>query len=171
MQATLVSWLVAAMLSWTPNQGKSEERVALLQSIADDIVSVVYADAPVFRGRYARAHTALLVAAVGALESRFDPRIQQGKCRKGECDHGRAYCFMQIHPEGMSGEELIASQRKCFEVGLSMIRRALRLSGGRNIRSYTGETGEEAPGSEARMSLARNFLATHPPPAADEDFE
>lgn len=171
MQAALVSWLMAAIISWTPNQGKSGERMELLQSIADDIVSVVYSEAPVFHGRYSRAHTALLVASVGALESRFDPRIQQGKCRRGECDGGHAYCFMQIHPEGMSGQELIASQRTCFRVGLSMIRRALRRSGGKDIRSYTGETGEDAPGSEARMKLARDFLATHPPPVADEDFE
>jgi hypothetical protein len=172
MQATLVSWLVAAMLSWTPNQGKSEERTALLQSIAEDIVSVVYDDAPIFRGRYAHAHTALLVASVGALESRFEPRIQQGHCRKGECDGGHAYCYMQIHPEaGMTGAELIASQRTCFQVGLLMIRRALRLSGGKNLRAYTGETGEDAPSSSARMKLARDFLAAHPPPVADADFE
>jgi len=191
MQA-LVSWLVAAMLSWTPVQGDSPERLEQLDGVAKDIISVVYVDAerPLSKGPYARARTALLVASVASLESRFLPRIQRGECRKGECDDGHAVCFMQIHigrglellendarelspalpdREVVTARDILASQRACFHVGLHMLRRALRFSGGSNIRAYTGEVGEQAPKSEERIDQARGYYSKHPAPVADAD--
>jgi hypothetical protein len=191
MQA-LVSWLVAAMLSWTPVQGDSPERRAQLEGVAQDIISVVYVDEerPLSKGPYARAHTALLIASVAALESRFLARIQKGDCRKGECDDGHATCFLQIHMgrgleilendarevlpatperEVVTAQDLLASQRTCFHVGLHLLRRALRFSGGSDIRAYTGETGEQAPKSDERMEQALVYYRKHPSPVADAE--
>jgi len=188
MNSLIVSWLLAALLSWTPNQGKSEERTVKLTAIAKDIVDVVYSEPTTFKGPYAHAHMALLVGAVGARESRFEDRIQAGKCKKGECDGGHAFCYMQIHPntgieliedsreiapskDGFTGEDLLSSERTCIHVGAHMIRRALRFSGNSNLRAYTGEIGPEAPESGERFRLVREYLAKSPPPAKDADYE
>jgi hypothetical protein len=188
MQYLITSWLLTALLSWTPQQGKSPERVAKLTSIATDIVDIVYHEPTTFRGDYAHAHMALLVGAVGARESRYQDRIQAGSCKKGECDSGRAFCYMQIHPNygitiledereivpdrsGLSGADLLADERVCIHLGVHMIRRALRFSGNRDLRAYIGETGEETPESDARFKLVKDYLAKNPPPVRDADFE
>ena len=196
MQTTIVSWLLAALLSWTPNQGKSDARKEFLTSVAQDIVELAYSEPVPFKGPYAHAHMALLVASVGSLESRFEKRIQEGRCKHGECDGGHAFCFMQIHPD--AGIELLENrneitpsrssdrilgvnlltfdqdggqgQRTCLHVGLHMLRRALRFSGGKDIKAYTGETGEESPSSDARLGQVREWLSKHPPPVRDEDY-
>lgn len=188
MNSIIVSWLFAAILSWTPQQGKSDERIAKLSSIAEDIVDVVYHEPVTFRGNYAHAHMALLVAAVGARESRFIDRIQDGKCKRGECDSGRAFCYMQIHTnsgivivedereiapskDGFTGADLLADEKVCIHLGVHMIRRALRFSGNRDLRAYIGETGNTTPESDERFRMVKEYIAKNPPPVRDADFE
>jgi hypothetical protein len=182
-------WLLSALLSWTPAQGKSQERTDKLNSIATNIVDVTYHEPTTFRGPYAHAHMALLVGAVGARESRFEDRIQEGHCKRGECDGGHAYCYMQIHPysgielleddrefmhssRGFAGRDLLGADgvKECIHVGAHMIRRALRFSGNQNLRAYIGETGNENPESDERFRLVREYLAKNPPPMTDTDF-
>jgi hypothetical protein len=187
MNYLIVTWLLTALATWTPMQGKTEVRMAKLNSIAEDIISVVYAEPATFKGPYAHAKMALLVGAVGARESRFEDRIQAGKCKKGECDSGRAYCYMQIHPnsgieivegdreigystKGYAGKDLLESQSLCIHTGTHMIRRALKYSSGKDLRAYTGETGASAPESETRFQMVRDYLAKSPPPIADADY-
>jgi hypothetical protein len=187
MNSVIVSWLLTALLSWTPVEGKSDERVAKLTSIAEDIVDVVYHEPVTFKGPYGHAHMALLVGAVGARESRYQDRIQEGHCKPGECDGGRASCYMQIHvnsgielledgreidfgQSGFTADDLLNSQRDCIHVGVHMIRRALKFSGNKNLRAYTGETGEKSPESDARFKLVKDYLAKNPPPAIDVEF-
>ena len=188
MNSVIVSWLLTALLSWTPVEGKSDERVSKLTSIAEDIVDVVYHEPVTFKGAYAHAHMALLVGAVGARESRFRDRIQAGDCKRGECDSGRAFCYMQIHTnsglaileddrevvpskDGLTGADLLADEKVCIHLGVHLIRRALRFSGNRDLRAYIGETGETTPESDARFKLVREYLAKSPPPVKDADFE
>jgi hypothetical protein len=188
MHSLIAMWLLTALLSWTPLEGKSPERIAKLTAISEDIVDVVYHEPATFKGPYAHAHMALLVGAVGARESRFLDRIQEGKCKHGECDGGRAFCYMQIHPnsgiaivedereiapskDGLTGADLLADERVCIHLGVHMIRRALRFSGNRDLRAYIGETGETTPESDARFKLVREYLAKSPPPVKDADFE
>jgi hypothetical protein len=173
MHATLVAWLVSAILSWTPMEGKSQERIDQLTSIAEDIVDVVYDEKPAFHGPHALAHTALLLASIGSLETRFISRIQRGECKHGECDGGQAYCYLQIHtnaglellesnprevvgsPGGITGADLLADPRLCMHVGLHMLRYSLR--------AYS--TGDKA------FAQARDYLTLHPAPIADADVE
>lgn len=185
----IVSWLLTALLSWTPMQGKSEERTAKLTAIAENIVDVVYSEPTTFHGPYAHAHMALLVGAVGARESRFEDRIQEGHCKVKECDSGRAYCYMQIHPysgieiledgrefvhskTGLSGKDLLGDDgvKNCIHLGTHMIRRALKFSGNHNLRAYIGETGDETPESDERFKLVKEYLAKNPPPITDADY-
>jgi len=188
MHSLITMWLLTALLSWTPAQGKSDERVVKLTAIAEDIVDIVYHEPVTFKGPYAHAHMALLVGAVGARESRYEDRIQAGKCKPGECDGGHAFCYMQIHPnsgielledgreiapssDGLIGKDLLESQKVCLHLGTHMIRRALRFSGNQNLRAYTGEVGDDAPESERRFKLVKEYLAKSPPPVKDVDFD
>src|SRR6202142_1696989 len=183
MHSLIAMWLLNALLSWTPIEGKSPDRVAKLTAIAED----VYHEPATFKGPYAHAHMALLVGAVGARESRYQDRIQEGHCKPGECDGGRASCYMQIHvnsgielledgreigfgQSGFTADDLLNSQRDCIHVGVHMIRRALKFSGNKNLRAYTGETGEKSPESDARFKLVKDYLAKNPPPAIDVEF-
>src|ERR1700690_2327140 len=110
MNSVIVSWLLTALLSWTPVEGKSDERVSKLTSIAEDIVDVVYHEPVTFKGAYAHAHMALLVGAVGARESRYEDRIQAGKCKPGGFDGGHAVWYMQIHTN--SGLAILEDDRE-----------------------------------------------------------
>lgn len=191
MKATLmVYWLVAAMLQWTSGRAATPERVAYLDGVARQALTVAYDErTPVlYKGAYARSRSALLEASVGARESGFDPRIQAGLCRPGECDHGRAACFMQVHtevgivlsdagdwwfdakdPRAFHASDITASVPACFEVADHMLWRALHSSRGRDLCLYTGERGY-CPKGDVRMSAADDWFKTHPAPAADAEL-
>jgi len=79
--------LVAAMLVALPGQTPAH---------ADDIANAI---------AEAAAGDKLLAAelvTVGFFESGYLPRIQEGKCRKGECDNGRARTWWQFQRTSFS---------------------------------------------------------------------
>lgn len=117
-------------------QSQRQER---LQSIAEDLDAVLQEETPVFGGKLGRERTAFLILAVAAKESAFrrDVDLNLGRserARKGEEDHGKSYCLLQINlgagkvPVGdetmrsWTGEDLLKDRRKCFRVGLAMMR-------------------------------------------------
>lgn len=184
---TMILWLVAAMTAWT--HGRGPERQMELEAVASDIVTVAYdsAEPALYQGEQGRAKTALLLAAIAAMESGYRSEIQRGRCKEWECDRGHAYCYMQIHPERgivLDGEgwgyaqsgtplrvylggDLTASPEACFRVGLHMVRASLRAT--KTLRAYTGEWGEEAPKAEHRLRLAMLYWSRHPAPMMDVD--
>lgn len=192
MKATaMVYWLVAAMLQWTSGRPPTPERVAYLDGVARQALTVAYDNSTprLYKGAYARSRSALLEMAVGARESGFDPRIQSGHCREGECDHGSAACFMQVHteigivlsdagdwwfdakdPSAFHASDLTSSAISCFEVADHMLWRALHSSGGRNLCLYTGERGGVCPKGDLRMQAADDWLKAHAPPATDDEL-
>lgn len=181
MLETIVKYVVAAMLFWSPPSAhpdkNKEQLTAYYESIATDIVTVALdpEEPPVMKGAHPRRATSILLAALAAKESNFEPRIDLGKCLRHECDGGYAFSMWQIHPEigiklvgetfrhdrdGMKGPELIADRKKAVRVALHMARSSMKSTG--TLCFYTGEPYDDAPKAEVRLSLARSYLESHP---------
>jgi hypothetical protein len=100
--AFITAWLLTAISAWgaAPIPPSQQPRVDEVRSrVADSIIAVAYDadEAPLYQGSHGRARTALLLASIEALESRFLERILSGHCIKPECDNGRAWSGFQIH--------------------------------------------------------------------------
>jgi hypothetical protein len=176
---SLVTYLVAAMISWVPLYAQpSTESPATSQqhyeSIARDVASVVLDDAelPLFEGPDARAETALLMLSVASFESSYHVKVDEGGHRG---DNGRSYCLMQIHVgdgktrEGWTGSELISNRTLCFRAALHMLHasfnacRAFPLED--RLGAYaTGHCFLGANVSRSRVARARAYWLAHAPP-------
>jgi hypothetical protein len=114
----LITYILAAMLSWVPVRnltpyGESEDQAsARLRSIAEDIVTVAFdaSEPSVFARSDGRVKTALLHAAIASKETGFQKFVDDGSCnqtayvahadRRGNCDGGYAFSLWQIHVSG-----------------------------------------------------------------------
>jgi hypothetical protein len=186
--AQVVAWLSVAIATWVPNLD-----VSVRGRAAAEVVSVAYdpSEPPVFAGAQGRAKTAILIAVVASEESGFRTDVQAGHCRPGECDHGRASCWMQLHAGSgivLVGEtwrmaaraergvnvfkraDLVGEENEvsCLRVGVHMIRSSLAAYG--SLRGYTGERGRKAPVAEARMRAVRRFVDSNPAPWDDYEI-
>lgn len=184
--AKLAAWLASAMLAWTSNDHRPEHRETV-ERAAVEIARVVASEPPVFAGRDGAARTALLLASIGSLESGWREDVQAGKCRPGECDHGLAKCWMQVHPDAglvllrdggydylarrtkfVDGDRVVRAEdlldeETCLRAALHMARASIQRTGG--LREYTGEKIGADAKARTRLERARAWLRAHPPPA------
>ncbi len=78
------------------------------------------------------ARDAATLFAVGYFESGFQPRIQDGDCRKLECDRGQARGFWQMHAD-TAGQQVWADLLGMDHVDLGAVVAARKLRWGRRI--------------------------------------
>jgi len=176
---SLVTYLVAAMLSWVPlyahapHESAADARVRY-ESIARDVAAVVLdgGEQPLFGGASGRAETAVLMLSVASYESSFRKSVDDGT---GRGDHGLSYCLMQIRvgdgatAEGWSGPELIENRKLCFRAALHMLRGSFgvcrKLAVEDRLSAYaTGRCLPDVEISRSRVGRARAFWETHAPP-------
>ena len=176
---SLVSYLVAAMVSWVPVRSHAplespERTVERYEGIARDVAAVALDDheASLFDGPAGRTETALLMLSVASYESSFSAKVDDGR-RRG--DHGRSYCLMQIRigqgetHEGWNGAQLIADRKRCFRAALHILQ--VSFAACRNLRiddrlsAYaSGHCFADARVSRSRVMRARTWWEAHAPP-------
>jgi hypothetical protein len=116
--ALITAWLLVAIQAWgsAPIPPSQQPRVDEVRSrVADSIIAVAYDadEAPLYQGSHGRARTALLLASIAALESRYAENVITGHCYEWQCDrHGgvvQATGLMQIHA-GSYGIRLVGDR-------------------------------------------------------------
>lgn len=170
----MASWLLGAMVAWSPPEGHIKEGAdaarARYDSIAHDLAAVVMdpAEAPLFEGETGRAQTALLLASVASSESDFRKDVDTGKLRG---DSGRSWCVLQIQvfgktPQQWTGQDLIEDRKRCFRAGLSVLRESFKKCHGMPIEyrmsAYTSGSCWEEPLSKYRTRRALSFWKKKP---------
>ena len=123
LRATLVLYILKAMLSWVPLANHTapvspEHTLARYTSIAEDIADVVMdpTEAAVLPGQTGDkgiVGNGLLLAAIASLEGAYQEYVDDGSCndtkwrnahadilRMGGCDGGHAWTIWQIHTMG-----------------------------------------------------------------------
>lgn len=131
-------------------QETKEEALSRYESIANDIIQVVYnpKTTPLFTDANGRARTVSVILSVMLHESGFMRHVDFGLGRAGRGDHGQSWCSMQIKVgtgrtmkwnvkhdrpvlwndpkeeifEGYTGEELLANRQTCIAEGLKVLR-------------------------------------------------
>lgn len=185
-------WLVALITTLAPLDRASpdrefpgwtetvEERRARYVGIASDLEAFVFdpETKPAFGGDGGRARTAALLLAIAYHESGFAKDVDLGPCYRGlrgrssRCDSGMSACLLQIHlgngktPEGWTQADLFADRKKCFAVGLRLVRGSLgacrQLPLRDRLSAYaSGSCARGAEASRALMDLAER-LSTIP---------
>jgi hypothetical protein len=156
---TLIAWLLTFMVAVAPPTRKHwysyaketpEEALVRYQSIAEDIVSVLYNpdNLPLFVGSEGRARSAAVVLGVMFFEGGFRRDVDLGLGPMSRGDGGQSYCLMQIRVgkgrtttwnkalnrfgrwndsetdlvQGFTGPEMVQDRKKCIEAGYRMIR-------------------------------------------------
>jgi hypothetical protein len=170
----IISWLVAAMLSWTPAHEAERTRYT---EIASDLAAVVFdpAEEPLYAGDDGRARTALLLASIAAHESTFRADVEDGRARG---DGGSSWCFMQLHigagktVEGWTGKEVTSDRRLCFRAGLHVARESFRMCAGfpatEKLSAYaSGQCGRSV---ESRAMVSRELAYFQRHPMSDTHF-
>jgi hypothetical protein len=155
----VLAWILAFMVSVAPPGRKTyyveaqetrEEAMARYESIAEDLVEVVYdpATTPLFRGSNGRSRTVSVMLAIMLYESGFGRNVDYGVGKYARGDRGNSWCMMQLNIgsgktlrwnvkhdrrarygdppeeifEGYTGEEMVKDRRKCFREGLKVLR-------------------------------------------------
>ncbi len=154
-----IAWIVSFIIAVAPPsrpqfipdaKETQEEALARYESIAHDVVDVVYSDPspPLFTGPNGRAREVALVLAVMFHESGFRRDVDYGLGKVARGDSGRSYCLMQVQvgggrttswnrvknrfalpsdPKddvvaGWSGPDMVQERKKCIEAGLRLVR-------------------------------------------------
>ena len=136
---TLSAWLLSMMLATVPpgtsrgeharetaKQGKA--RYALIAN-AMAKVALDPKEQPLFKGKDARAMTALLMLTISLHESHWRRDVDLGLGKQARRKYS---CMMQIlvpkkkTPEGWTRRDLVTSREKCFRRGLHILQRAKR---------------------------------------------
>lgn len=172
---TISAWLLSAITAWGAVP-KPEHADEIHQRIADSITQVAFdpEEPPIYKGDHGRAWTALVLASIGAEETRFAENVLTGHCKRSQCDNGHATSAWQIHT-GRFGvrllgdkyeqcrtyagdcyrpEELIANWSIAARVGLHVYRT-------QGPTAYT--TGLKA------ISQASAWMHAHPAPLKDDE--
>lgn len=180
----IVGWLLLAVQAWGAPVRKDAraEADADRMQIALDIASVVYdpAEPPLYRGPDGRARTGMLLASIGALETRFVERIVRGHCHPHECDGGLAVGLLQIHAgpfgiayRGTGAMQCTAKSDECLSAAdlarsvPDQVRMGLHILRTQGLSGFTGEGAEEGPAATARRAQAEGWVKAHPPPVLD----
>lgn len=135
-----------------------EEGQARRESIAKDVVDVVYADPapPLFAGPYGRGQTVPVILSIMFHEGSFRRDVDLGLGPLSKGDGGKSWCLMQnqiggaktpawntkLHrfaypsdptedvTQGWTGKELVEDRKKCVTAGLRVIRASFAGTGG-----------------------------------------
>lgn len=137
---------------YSDGQETKEEAEQRYESIARDVVSVVYHrdTKPVFHGSRGRTQTASVVLGVMLHESGFMKHIDYGIGKYARGDKGKSWCLLQTQPHestgrtmswnirynrmvrwgdseediilGFTGEELVQDRTNCITAGLRVMR-------------------------------------------------
>lgn len=155
---SVIVWILSMIMTSAPpgrkvyypeGQETIEEATERYQSIADDIVSVVYdpETPPLFKGSLGRARTASVVLSVMLHESSFMRHVDFGLGKYARGDMGQSWCLMQLRVgsgrtmrwdtvrgrpaavgdnsstvfEGYTGEELVNDRKVCIREGLKVL--------------------------------------------------
>jgi hypothetical protein len=161
----IIAWVFSFIVAVAPpdrrhfsegDRETKEEALARYESIARDLVDVVYSSKmkALFAGPDGRAKTAALVLSMMRFESDFRRDVDFG-IAAGRGDHGRSFCLMQIQtgsgrtwpwnkvkqrfaldkdpPEeveiGWTGEELLQDRKKCVTAGLRIAKMSFNACG------------------------------------------
>ena len=170
----MATWLLGAMVSWSPPQNHHKEgadaALARYGAIARDLASVALEaeQAPLFDGPTGRAQTALLLAAVASLESDFRREVDTGKLRG---DNGRSWCILQVQvygktPEQWTGQDLVDDRKRCLKSGLRVMRESFRLCKALPVEDrlsgYTSGTCWAEPLAKVRSRRAFSYWKKKP---------
>lgn len=155
----VLAWILSFMVSVAPPGRKTfyveaqetqEEALARYQSIAEDIVYVVYDPNTkvLFRGANGRSRTVSVVLSIMLHESGFMKNVDYGIGKYARGDKGRSWCLMQLNigagktwswnvkynrrprwgdnpsdiVDGYTGPELVKDRRLCIQEGLKVLR-------------------------------------------------
>jgi len=166
----IYAWILAFMVSVAPPGRKTyyaeaqetkEVAMARYQSIAEDIVEVVYnpETKPLFRGKVGRARTVSVILAIMLYESGFMRNVDHGIGKYARGDQGKSWCLMQLNVgkgrtikwntkhdrparyndkpedifEGYTGKEMVEDRRKCIQEGLKGLWMSFRSCRGMNL--------------------------------------
>lgn len=189
MKATLILWLVSAMLRWTLPEAQHDAAKTRYAEIANDAVAVAFdpAEKPIFSGPLGRTKTAALLLSIASFESGFAKDVDEGT-RRG--DGGRSWCLMQVNlgsarirvedqetfaysfdgKTGWSGKDLADDRKKCFRAALRIARVSYRACG--DLSVYTsGKCAKDEPKAKAREARAKaRFLDLTPLTWLDSDI-
>lgn len=152
----LLKFVLAAMLKLAPGRDH--------QVLAESVVRVLDANAPLFAGDPGKRKTAGLVVAVAFRESSLRADAV-GDCVGGPCARGgrpRSFCAMQIHETSGGSPALLTNADVCFTKGLAMLRVSAHEDPAHPIAWYAGgprgfKSEEARRVSRDRMDLARRL--------------
>ena len=167
---SILAWILAFMVSvappgrktfYTEAQETREEAMERYESIAQDIVDVVYDPntKPVFRGSNGRARTVSVILSIMLYESGFMKNVDYGVGKYARGDRGNSWCLMQLNIgkertfrwntkydrsprwgddpedifEGHTGPELVKNRQLCIREGLKVLRVSFSACRGRGL--------------------------------------
>lgn len=181
---SLASWIFQAIIllsppekavSWASHaeaKESLEDKITRYQSIASDMAEVIEdpEEKLVYSGKFAKERTAALLTSIAWMESGFrrDVDLGIGKKAKGG---GLDSCLMQVRlglgktTEGWSSEDLTRDRKKCFKVGLAMVRGSFyscrSLPTEEKLAAYaSGNCRMGKNASKARMHVANRVFST-----------
>lgn len=194
---TVIAWIVSFIVATAPpdrpqfikeSKETKEEALARYDSIAKDVIDVVWADPqpPIFSGPNGRARTVAVILSIMSHESGFRKDVDLGLGKSAKGDGGHSWCLMQLNigdgrtatwntvkgreaypadPEsevaqGWTGKELVTDRKKCITAGLRVIRMSFAGTAGFPLadRLRVYASGSSNAGGEA--SARRMNLAT-----------
>jgi len=179
---TLVTYLLAAMMAWSPlaeheYYESREETFARYVAIAQTVAKVALdpAEPPLFGGPDGRTETALFMTSVAFYESGgFRRDVELGIGKHGRGDSGRSWCLMQVNvgsgttAERWTGPDLVNDREKCFRAGLHRMRESFTHCKGQTfidrLSGYTdGRCKDGADAAHRRTNRAVQFWESHRP--------
>jgi len=178
---TLSTWIFAVLVTLsnperTAKYSKEsvEEMKTRYQSIANDMAEVITTSDPLFESSDNLYRTAAVLSSLALYESSFHKSVDEGHSRG---DNGRSWCLMQINlgksnvkigTEEMKtwkGKDLVEDRKKCFKVGLEMVRKSINSCNSNNdvLSVYTsGKCLKNEPKAKQRWGTAMKILKRHP---------
>jgi len=185
---TLSTWIFTVIMALANpekvakySNESAEEMTARYHSIAEDMTYVIENSEPVFKSDNHKFKTAAVLSALALYESGFRKSVDNGEVRG---DDGRSWCLMQINigkgnvPVGTDemkkwkGKDLVEDRKKCFKVGLEMVRRSINSCAVNPLSVYgSGECIKKEPKSRKRWDAAMRILERHPIKKSQETKE
>lgn len=155
----IIAWILSFIVSVAPPGRKTfyaeaqetrEEALERYESIAEDVVNVVYDPSTkvLFRGDNGRARTVSVIMSIMLHESGFMRNVDYGVGKYARGDQGKSWCLMQLNIgsgrtikwntkhdrpprwgddpadifDGYKGEELVQNRQLCIREGLKILR-------------------------------------------------
>lgn len=165
----MTPWLLSLMLAALPPARQAPEPEDLAraryEAIAGDVAEIVAAEPALFRGKFGRQRTAVLLLSVAFHESAWRLEVDTGLSRG---DAGRS-CTLWQHNEGRGKvcDELLADRKKAVRLALDKMRRSQRACRGpveEMLRVYaSGSCQRGLTESRKRVETAQRWFAARPP--------